>query len=49
MLQQALSAYNQCIEQGDLSPLDTFLKDEIIAKLCVPALNRLTATPGGGP
>ncbi|MBF8284852.1 MAG: hypothetical protein HW378_3767, partial [Anaerolineales bacterium] len=31
MLQQALSAYNQCIEQGDLSPLDTFLKDEIIA------------------
>jgi tetratricopeptide (TPR) repeat protein len=49
MLQQALSAYNQCIEQGDLSPLDTFLKDEIIAKLCVPNLNRLTATPGGGP
>ncbi|MBM2851424.1 MAG: hypothetical protein HW418_4366, partial [Anaerolineales bacterium] len=48
MLQQALSAYNQCIEQGDLSPLDTFLKDEIIAKLCVPALNKLTATPGGG-
>ena len=48
MLQQALSAYNQCIEQGDLSPLDTFLKDEIIAKLCVPALNRLTPTPGGG-
>jgi len=48
MLQQALSAYNQCIEQGDLSPLDTFLKDEIIAKRCVLALNRLTATPGGG-
>ncbi len=48
MLQQALGAYNQCIEQGDLSPLDTFLKDEIIAKRCVPALNKLTATPGGG-
>jgi len=48
-LQQALSAYNQCIEQGDLSPLDTFLKDDIIAKLCAPAVNRLTATPGVGP
>ncbi len=48
MLQQARSAYNQCIEQGDLSPLDTFLKDEIIAKLCAPAVNRLAATPEGG-
>ncbi len=48
ILQQALTAYDNCIEQGDLSPLDTFLRDEIIAKLCMPALNKLSATPGGG-
>lgn len=46
---QAISAYEQCIAQGDRLPVDTFLRDEIIARLCVPSRDQLVMFHGDNP
>ncbi len=48
LYREAIAAYEQCIEQGRLFPVDLFLKDEIVAKRCVPYRDRLQADYGGG-
>ncbi|MGQ0603151.1 MAG: nSTAND1 domain-containing NTPase, partial [Anaerolineales bacterium] len=48
LYRQAIGAYEKCIEQGTLYPVDTFLRDEVIAKLCTPSRDELRKTYGGG-
>lgn len=46
--QQAIAAYDKCIEQGDLYPIDTFLNDVVIQQYCLPQREALKAQYGGG-
>ncbi len=46
---QAIGAYEQCVAQGDQLPVDTFLRDEIIAKLCTPSRDQLMLFYGDNP
>ena len=46
LYQQAIAYYDKCIEQGALFPVDTFLRDEVVAKLCVPYRDRLNQAYG---
>jgi tetratricopeptide (TPR) repeat protein len=44
---KAIGAYEQCIAQGERFPVDSFLRDEVIGKLCVPYRDALLPVYGG--
>jgi tetratricopeptide (TPR) repeat protein len=43
---QAIAYYDRCIQQGALFPVDTFLREEVVARLCVPYRDRLNQAYG---
>jgi tetratricopeptide (TPR) repeat protein len=46
---KAIGAYEQCLAQGARFPVDAFLRDEVIGKLCVPYRDTLLPLWGGTP
>lgn len=47
-LAAALAYYNDCVQQGEQFPFDTYLVDRIVQQLCVPRIQTLQAPAGGG-
>jgi len=46
--QQAIAAYEKCIQQGELFPVDKFLTNVVVAQYCKPQRDDLKARIGGG-
>jgi tetratricopeptide (TPR) repeat protein len=45
---QALAYYDRCRQLGDEFPIDVYLTDRIVAQLCLPRIQALQQTTGGG-
>jgi tetratricopeptide (TPR) repeat protein len=45
---QALAYYERCRQLGDEFPIDVYLTDRIVAQLCLPRIQALQQTTGGG-